>query len=74
MKVIRIKDAKPEAAFLWVPAGAQATGAADYWYAKSSSPIKTLQDTNGEYESTLGTMHDVLPPAMVDFLAEVFGG
>lgn len=27
--------------------GAQATGAADYWYAKSSSPIKTLQDTNG---------------------------
>jgi NitT/TauT family transport system substrate-binding protein len=27
--------------------GAQATGAADYWYAKTSSPIKTLQDTNG---------------------------
>src|ERR1700756_4711505 len=25
--------------------GAQATGAADYWYAKTSSPIKTLQDT-----------------------------
>ena len=27
--------------------GAEATGAADYWYAKVSSPIKTLQDTNG---------------------------
>jgi NitT/TauT family transport system substrate-binding protein len=26
--------------------GAQATGAADYWYAKASSPIKTLRDTN----------------------------
>lgn len=27
--------------------GAQATGAADYWYAKADSGIKTLQDTNG---------------------------
>jgi NitT/TauT family transport system substrate-binding protein len=27
--------------------GAEATGAADYWYAKTSSPIKTLPDTNG---------------------------
>jgi len=27
--------------------GAQATGAADYWYAKASSPIKTLKDTDG---------------------------
>src|SRR5262249_23859165 len=27
--------------------GAQATGAADYWYAKASSPIRTLKDTNG---------------------------
>jgi NitT/TauT family transport system substrate-binding protein len=27
---------------------AEATGAADYWYAKSSSPIKTLQDTAGK--------------------------
>src|SRR5262245_3215133 len=27
--------------------GAQATGAADYWYAKTSSNIKTLHDTNG---------------------------
>ena len=29
----------------------------------------TLQDTDGSYESTLGTMHDVLPQPMVDFLA-----
>src|SRR5215467_5055159 len=28
--------------------GAQATGAADYWYAKASSPIKTLKDTDGK--------------------------
>jgi NitT/TauT family transport system substrate-binding protein len=28
--------------------GAQATGAADYWYAKTSSPIKTLKDTDGK--------------------------
>ncbi len=27
--------------------GAEATGAADYWYAKTSSKIKTLKDTNG---------------------------
>jgi penicillin amidase len=29
----------------------------------------TLQDSDGSYESTLATMHDVLPPAVVDFLA-----
>ena len=28
--------------------GAEATGAADYWYAKASSPIKTLKDTDGK--------------------------
>jgi NitT/TauT family transport system substrate-binding protein len=28
--------------------GAEATGAADYWYAKSDSGIKTLKDTNGK--------------------------
>ena len=27
--------------------GAEATGAADYWYVKASSPIKTLTDLNG---------------------------
>jgi penicillin amidase len=29
----------------------------------------TLQDTDGSYESTLGTMHDVLPEEMYEFLA-----
>ena len=27
--------------------GAEATGAADYWFVKADSPIKTLKDTNG---------------------------
>ncbi|MBI3046790.1 MAG: penicillin acylase family protein [Acidobacteria bacterium] len=29
----------------------------------------TLQDTDGSYEATLATMHDVLPAPMVEFLA-----
>jgi penicillin amidase len=29
----------------------------------------TLQDTDGSYEQTLGTMREVLPPAVFDFLA-----
>jgi penicillin amidase len=29
----------------------------------------TLQDTDGAYEATLATMHEVLPPAMFNFLA-----
>jgi penicillin amidase len=33
------------------------------------SMFVTLQDTDGAYEATLGTMYDVLPPAMVAFLA-----
>jgi penicillin G amidase len=33
------------------------------------SMFVTLQDTDGSYESTLGTMHDVLPQSMFDFLA-----
>jgi NitT/TauT family transport system substrate-binding protein len=28
--------------------GAEATGAADYWYAKASTPIKTLKDADGK--------------------------
>jgi NitT/TauT family transport system substrate-binding protein len=28
--------------------GAEATGAADYWYVKATSPIKTLKDTEGK--------------------------
>jgi penicillin amidase len=32
------------------------------------SMFVTLQDSNGEYEATLATMRDILPPAMVAFL------
>lgn len=44
------------------------------WRAEDSllvvlSMFLTLQDEDGDYESTLATMHDVLPPAMVDLLA-----
>ncbi len=33
------------------------------------SMFVTLQDSDGEYEATLATMHDLLPQAMFDFLA-----
>jgi penicillin amidase len=44
------------------------------WRAEDSflvvlSMFITLQDTDGSYESTLGTMHDVLPHEMFEFLA-----
>src|SRR5882672_278946 len=44
------------------------------WRAEDSflvvlSMFVTLQDTDGSYESTLGTMHDVLPKPMFEFLA-----
>jgi penicillin amidase len=44
------------------------------WQAEDSflvvlSMFITLQDTDGSYESTLGTMHDVLPQQMFEFLA-----
>jgi penicillin G amidase len=32
------------------------------------SMFVTLQDTDGSYEATLATMHEVLPPAMFEFL------
>ena len=32
------------------------------------SMFVTLQDADGSYEATLATMHDVLPPAMFEFL------
>src|SRR5204863_8063532 len=32
------------------------------------SMFVTLQDTGGSYETTLGTMHDILPQPMFDFL------
>ena len=47
--------------------GAEATGAADYWYAKTSSPIKTLQDTNGHTIafSTKGSSTDSVVRAFI---------
>src|SRR5262245_23770227 len=48
--------------------GAEATGAADYWYAKASSPIKTLQDTNGRTIafSTQGSSTQSIVRAFID--------
>src|SRR5262245_13536546 len=48
--------------------GAQATGAADYWYAKASSNIKTLQDTNGRTIafSTQGSSTQAIVRAFID--------
>jgi len=46
------------------------------WLAEDSllvvlSMFITLQDPDGTYEETLGTMHDVLPQAMAEFLAPI---
>jgi NitT/TauT family transport system substrate-binding protein len=48
--------------------GAEATGAADYWYVKASSPIKTLQDTNGRTIafSTQGSSTQSIVRAFID--------
>ena len=48
--------------------GAEATGAADYWYAKATSPIKTLQDTNGRTIafSTQGSSTHSIVRAFID--------
>jgi NitT/TauT family transport system substrate-binding protein len=48
--------------------GAEATGAADYWYAKTSSPIKTLPDTNGHSIafSTQGSSTQSIVRAFID--------
>jgi NitT/TauT family transport system substrate-binding protein len=48
--------------------GAQATGAADYWYAKASSPIKTIKDANGHTIafSTNGSSTNSVVRAFVD--------
>jgi NitT/TauT family transport system substrate-binding protein len=48
--------------------GAQATGAADYWYAKATSNIKTLQDTNGHTIafSTQGSSTQAITRAFID--------
>jgi NitT/TauT family transport system substrate-binding protein len=48
--------------------GAEATGAADYWYARTTSPIKTLQDTNGRTIafSTQGSSTQSIVRAFID--------
>ena len=48
--------------------GAEATGAADYWYARTSSNIKTLQDTNGRTIafSTQGSSTQAIVRAFID--------
>jgi NitT/TauT family transport system substrate-binding protein len=48
--------------------GAEATGAADYWYAKASSPIRTLADTNGHTIafSTNGSSTQSIVRAFID--------
>ena len=48
--------------------GAEATGAADYWYAKASSPIRTLQDANGRTIafSTQGSSTQSIVRAFID--------
>jgi NitT/TauT family transport system substrate-binding protein len=48
--------------------GAEATGAADYWYAKATSPIKTLQDTDGRTIafSTQGSSTQSIVRAFID--------
>jgi NitT/TauT family transport system substrate-binding protein len=47
--------------------GAEATGAADYWYVKASSPIKTLADANGHTiaYSTKGSSTDSVVRAFI---------
>src|ERR671935_2068936 len=50
--------------------GAQATGAADYWYAKTSSPIKTLQDTAGKtiaYSTNGSSTHSIVRAFVNEF-------
>lgn len=46
---------------------AEATGAADYWYSRTSSPIRTLKDTNGHTiaYSTRGSSTDSIVRAFI---------
>jgi NitT/TauT family transport system substrate-binding protein len=47
--------------------GAEATGAADYWFVKSSSPIRTLKDLNGKTiaYSTAGSSTESVVRALI---------
>jgi NitT/TauT family transport system substrate-binding protein len=50
--------------------GAQATGAADYWFAKTTSPIKTLQDTAGKtlaYSTNGSSTHSIVRAFVNEF-------
>jgi NitT/TauT family transport system substrate-binding protein len=50
--------------------GAEATGAADYWYAKTSSGIKSLKDTAGKtmaYSTNGSSTHTMLLAAIKEF-------
>jgi NitT/TauT family transport system substrate-binding protein len=49
---------------------AEATGAADYWYAKASSPIKTLKDTDGRtlaYSTNGSSTHSMVLAFIKEF-------
>lgn len=50
--------------------GAQATGAADYWYAKSSSPIKTLKDTTDKTTIAFSTRGSSTNSIVLAFVKE----
>jgi NitT/TauT family transport system substrate-binding protein len=50
--------------------GAQATGAADFWYAKTDSSIKTLKDTDGKtiaYSTNGSSTHSIVLAFIKDF-------
>jgi ABC-type nitrate/sulfonate/bicarbonate transport system substrate-binding protein len=50
--------------------GAQATGAADYWYAKASSPIRSLQSIDGRtiaYSTQGSSTHSIVLAFMKEF-------
>jgi len=50
--------------------GAEATGAADYWYAKATSPIKTIKDTDGHtlaYSTNGSSTHSIVRAFINEF-------
>jgi NitT/TauT family transport system substrate-binding protein len=50
--------------------GAEATGAADYWYAKTTSSIKTLKDTDGKtiaFSTTGSSTHSIVRAFMNEY-------
>lgn len=50
--------------------GAQATGAADYWYAKASSPIKTLKDATDKTTIAFSTRGSSTNSIVLAFVKE----